>query len=194
MHAVGQVGSLTTESRLACHTICRGLNAYLPADIMVREAAEVAADFHATRSARWKRYRYRLEVGQPPCVFERRYVWQLPFPVTAQLLQQAGDILVGRHDFACFQSAGSPRDSTVRTIFEISAGTTKGQLSATELIEIDVRGDGFLYNMVRGIVGTLVDVARGAPTGYLGRRSSRQPGPHPRRPQRASPGTVLDGS
>jgi tRNA pseudouridine38-40 synthase len=209
VHALGQVVGLSTDSRLSNSELQRGLNAVLPEDVAVLAVEDAREGFHATHDAQGKRYRYRIHNGRTPDVFERRYSWHYPQPLDAERMHRAGQALVGRHDFASFESAGSERPDTVRTITELSVvregGVIEGgdcwegeapaepstslasRLSGSfalpndDLITIDVSGDGFLYNMVRAIVGTLVEVGKGArdatwPAEVLAARDRRQAG------------------
>ncbi len=167
VHALGQVVSLESRSHLECDTLLRGLNAKLPTDIVVLNIEEAPIEFHASRDALRKAYRYQIHNGKLPDVFQRSYAWHVSHPLAERAMQQAGDLLVGRHDFASFQSAGSPRDCTVRTVFRVAVARGSGPLA--ERITIDVEGDGFLYNMVRAIAGTLVEVGRGnRPPSWVG--------------------------
>lgn len=132
VHALGQVASFQTRSELAAATIERALNALLPGDLRVLSACDAPPAFHAVRDARRKRYRYLIDDRSPHAPFLRRYVWQVHQPLDAWAMHGAGQVLVGRHDFASFQTAGSPRQSTVRTIFWLSvrrsaAGPPLGQ-------------------------------------------------------------------
>jgi len=139
-------------------------NAKLPDDVVLRSIETVAEGFHATHDAIGKRYRYQLHNERLRPLFDRHLVWHIPKPLDVEAMQRAGGVLVGRHDFASFQSTGSPRDSTVRTItaVEIGQGGANGiSGDCPARIWIEVSGDGFLYNMVRNIVGTLIDVGAG---------------------------------
>ncbi len=159
VHALGQVVGVTTESNLPAERLLGGINAKLPDDVVVRAVEPVDDDFHATHDALGKRYRYRIHSSRLRPLLDRHMVWHLPQPLDAGAMQRAGRLLEGKHDFASFQSTGSPRDCTVRTITSIEVG--QGGAGQPDLIWIDVSGDGFLYNMVRNIVGTLVDVGAG---------------------------------
>jgi len=164
VHAQGQVVGVKSASRLPVDKLRSGLNAKLPDDVVVSEVEVAAADFHATHDATGKRYRYRIHNSHRRPLFDRRYVWHIPQPLDVGAMHRAGQILVGKHDFASFQSTGSPRESTVRTIFAIEV-TRKSYDNSSEIwspeIWIEVYGDGFLYNMVRAIVGTLVAIGVG---------------------------------
>ena len=167
VHALGQVVGLRTESTLGLEVLRRALNANLPDDVAVLEAAEAPEGFHPIRDARWKRYRYVIHNGPIRDVFSRRYAWHLPAPLDAEAMQAAAACLLGTHDFASFQTAGAPRQSTVRTVSqaivrcERDDGAGQGG-PAGQRIAFEIQADGFLYNMVRTIVGTLVEVGRGA--------------------------------
>ncbi|HMP05749.1 MAG TPA: tRNA pseudouridine(38-40) synthase TruA [Lacipirellulaceae bacterium] len=184
VHALGQTAGIESATRLDPPALLLALNAKLPADVAVR-AVELAPDrFHATADARSKRYRYVIYNDRRRPVFARRYAWHIPTPLDVAAMHEGAQHLVGTHDFACFQTAGSERTSTVRTIFAASVasaisapGSARGSSSPgstmhdpraepgadeeAALIAIEVEGDGFLYTMVRTIAGTLVEVGRG---------------------------------
>lgn len=166
VHAAGQVVSVESATHIAPPALLLALNAKLPADISVREARLAPAGFHATHDAKRKHYRYAIYNDARRPVFARRYAWHIPKQLDVAAMQQAGRQLIGTHDFVSFQSAGSARESTVRTIFAVEvAQRLAGQGRAEDheqnsVITIDVEGDGFLYNMVRAIAGTLVAVGR----------------------------------
>lgn len=156
VHALGQVVGLATDSALSTSDLHRGLNAILPEDVAIVAVEEASEDFHATYDAKQKTYRYQIHNGRTPDVFHRRYVWHYPQPLDAERMQEAARVLVGKHDFAAFESAGSERPDTVRTLFAVDVVRNVNRIS------IEVTGDGFLYNMVRSIVGTLVEVGKGS--------------------------------
>jgi tRNA pseudouridine38-40 synthase len=159
VHALGQVVGFATATRLSNVDLQRALNAVLPADIAVLSLADASEGFHATRDAVAKRYRYQIHNGRTPSVFDRHYAWHYPQPLDAPAMREAGQALVGRHDFSSFETAGSERPDSIRTIHELSVA--RGE-ELSERVTVEVAGDGFLYNMVRTIVGTLVDVGVGA--------------------------------
>jgi tRNA pseudouridine38-40 synthase len=189
VHALGQVVGVSTETRLTNEDLYRGLNALLPDDIAVVAVESAPERFHATYDAVGKRYRYVIHNSRAPSVFERHFAWHNPHPLDAAAMHEAGQALVGRHDFSSFESAGSERPDSIRTIHELTvarhvdeflrsqirrgenanlAVPTAADVRSEKLphvsydrIIIDVAGDGFLYNMVRTIVGTLVEVGRG---------------------------------
>jgi tRNA pseudouridine38-40 synthase len=176
VHALGQVVSLTSESSLSCDDLHRALNAVLPEDVAIVAVEEAPKNFHATYDAEQKTYRYQIHNGRTPDIFNRRYVWHYPQPLDAAAMHAAAQALVGKHDFASFESAGSERPDSVRTLFSVSVrreGEAPAEpsmlwlsrsvaLPSADRITIEVTGDGFLYNMVRAIVGTLVEVGKGS--------------------------------
>jgi tRNA pseudouridine38-40 synthase len=155
VHALGQTVGIATETRLTNEDLHRGLNALLPQDIAVVAIEDARENFHATYDAVGKRYRYHIHNSRSPSVFTRHYAWHYPQPLDANAMHAAGQGLVGRHDFSSFETAGSERPDSIRTIHELIVCRSKDD---TDRITIDVAGDGFLYNMVRTIVGTLVEV------------------------------------
>jgi len=159
VHALGQVVGVQTESLLPASELFGGVNAKLPDDIVLLSLEEASSDFHATHDARQKRYRYQIHNDRCRPLFDRSRVWHVPQPLDVSAMHRAGQALTGTHDFASFQSAGSERESTVRTIFAVDVTRGVGELVPQVLIEVE--GDGFLYNMVRIVVGTLVEVGTG---------------------------------
>lgn len=157
VHALGQVAAFRTNSRLAPDELCRALNAVLPRDVAVLDAAEVDAQFHPIRDARRKRYRYTIHDGPTRDVFCRAYCWHFGRPLNAESMHRAAQSLLGTHDFSSFETSGAPRKTSVRTISDIFV-----RPSSDHFIILEVEADGFLYNMVRAIAGTLVEVGRGA--------------------------------
>ncbi len=167
VHALGQVAAFAAHTRLEADVLARAVNAYLPPDVAVLALEQVDGGFHPTHHAAGKRYRYVIRDAPGRDVFARRYHWQVHEPLDAEAMHRAGQALAGRHDFASFQSAGSPREDTVRTIFALDVA--RGGAGESDRIRIEVEGDGFLYNMVRAIAGTLVEVGRGKqPEGWPG--------------------------
>jgi len=156
VHALGQVVGVATDSQLATEELQRGLNAVLPEDVAVVAVEEAPENFHATYDAKRKIYRYQIHNGRTPDIFNRHYVWHYPQPLDAERMHVAAQALVGKHDFSSFESAGSERPDSVRTLFAVNVARDADRLAA------EVSGDGFLYNMVRAIVGTLVEVGKGS--------------------------------
>ena len=160
VHALAQVASCRLDTRLTCAELLRALNGNLPFDIRVTGVAYAADDFHAIRDAIRKSYRYIIQDGRIHDVFQLGYCWFLPGDLDVGEMQRAAAHLRGRHDFASFQSAGSERATTVREVHRLDLRRRDGDQSS--FIDLDISADGFLYNMVRNIVGTLVEVGRGA--------------------------------
>jgi tRNA pseudouridine38-40 synthase len=159
VHALGQTVGVDSNTHLTADQLFNALNATLPRDVIVKHIEEAPSGFHATRDAKGKHYRYSICNSRSRPLFERSYVWHVPRPLDVDAMNRAGQALVGTHDFASFQAAGSERESTVRTIHVIEISRGSGELESR--VEIDVEGDGFLYNMVRIIAGSLVDVGAG---------------------------------
>lgn len=157
VHAYGQVVSLATESSLSADVLCRALNANTPHDLVVLDVAEASDGFHAIRDAVRKRYRYVIHNNPLPDVFSRAYAWHIPQPLDLDSMRGAAKLLIGTRDFASFQAAGSDRATTVRTVSELQI--TCDELTSRILMEVEA--DGFLYMMVRNIVGSLVEIGRG---------------------------------
>ena len=182
VHALGQVASFRTESRLAGDVLLRALNSNLPHDVAVLEGLEVAEGFHATLHAVRKRYRYAIHNAAVRDVFRRHFAWHYPVPLDVEAMHRAGAALVGTHDFSSFESSGSERQTSTRTIFDLVVKRGAGE--ENRLVFAEVEGDGFLYNMVRAIVGTLVQVGRGNRpeswvAGVLAARDRRPPAAPP---------------
>lgn len=159
VHAMGQVANARFATRLDERTLCKAINAKLPLDIRIQSVRIAVMDFNAIRHAQRKRYRYVLQDGDHGNVFARNYCWYLPKRLDLSAMQQAAALIQGEHDFACFQTAGSPRKSTVRTVY--AADVRRVSLELWNPIYIEVEANGFLYNMMRNIVGTLVKVGQG---------------------------------
>ncbi|MBI3840245.1 MAG: tRNA pseudouridine(38-40) synthase TruA [Planctomycetia bacterium] len=159
VHALGQVASFRSETHLSPEVLEKALNAELPHDMAVLSAVEARAGFHATGDAVKKRYRYVVHDGPIRDVFERRYQWHYRSRLDEAAMHRAAQGLRGTHDFSSFETHGSKRDSSIRTIFDIAVARGRGE--KIDCLTIEIEADGFLYNMVRTIVGTLVEVGRG---------------------------------
>lgn len=156
VHAIGQVVNFKTASHLAPHVILRALNAHLPDDVVVKGTADADEEFDACRHAKRKLYRYVLHDGPVRDVFLRKYAWHVPYGrLDVDGMRTATRPLVGTHDFHSFETEWPNRQTSVRTITHLTVNR------AGDCIWIDVEADGFLYNMVRSIAGTLVNVGRG---------------------------------
>ncbi len=158
VHALGQVIHFLTPSRHSAETFQRALNALLPRDVRVLAAAEVPQAFHATLDARSKRYRYVIDNARVASPFKLRYCWHVPHRLDADSMARAGASLLGRHDFRSFETDWPNRMSSVRTICDLTVARHHDEIT------IEVEADGFLYNMVRSITGTLVLVGSGKRT------------------------------
>ena len=145
VHAVGQVVNFRSETALAPDVLLRALNAHLPEDVIVREAAEVPLDFDANRHAKRKLYRYVIHDGPVPDLFLRRYCHHSRYRLDAAAMARAAAVLRGTHDFRCFETEWPNRASSVRTITHLAVNRMG------HWIWLDVEADGFLYNMVRAI-------------------------------------------
>lgn len=162
VHALGQVAHFTNATQLPCRKIQSALNGVLPRDIRVANVEEAPADFHARFCAATKIYRYFIQQQTYPSPFLGKYSYWCKFPLDLRLMKEAARPLVGRHDFRAFCASGSAAKDATRTIKRISI--TKTDILACRLICIEIEADGFLHNMVRNIIGTLLDVGRGRRT------------------------------
>jgi tRNA pseudouridine38-40 synthase len=156
VHARGQVASFRTARAIPLHGIRRGLNSLLPRQIAVREAAEVPADFHPRFSATSKHYRYTILARPDRSPRWRDRAWHHPEPLSIEAMAAAAAPLLGEHDFAAFRAAGCTAVTTTRRVDAIDLSVPD-----PELLVVDVRGNAFLRNMVRILVGTLAEVGAG---------------------------------
>jgi tRNA pseudouridine38-40 synthase len=159
VHALEQVVSFDTESVMPPEVLRRALNTELPRDMAVKLVEDAAPGFHARRDAERKRYRYVLCDGPVRDIFQRRYSWHVYRTLDISAMSRGAERLIGEHDFASFQSGGSVRETTVRTIFDLSIA--RQPPPNEHVVHLEVEANGFLYNMVRNIVGTLMDVGQG---------------------------------
>ena len=155
VHALGQVANFNTESRITAEQFQKGLNSVLPKDISILKSQEVPEDFHAQFSAKGKVYIYKVLNRSYGSALLRNRVWQVPYPISIEVMNEAARALIGEHDFSAFAQAGIEVKSTVRTV--ISAEFRK---AGDDLLEFTIEADGFLKRMVRLIVGTLVQVGK----------------------------------
>ncbi len=155
VHALGQVANVFSTTHLAPAVLQRAINAHLPADVAVRSVQDMPQAFDANRDAVRKLYRYVIHDGDVPSPFLRRYCCQSRRPLDAAAMARAASPLLGRHDFRSFETEWPNRLSSVRTITHLAVNR------AGDYLWIDVEADGFLYNMVRAIAGTLMNVGRG---------------------------------
>jgi tRNA pseudouridine38-40 synthase len=155
VHAYGQVIHFDSPFAIPEERWAKALNALLPDDIIVKEVNKVPSSFHARFSAKAKEYRYRVRTAQEPDVFLRNYVYHYPYPLNNEAMEKALTYLIGTHDFTSFCSAKTDVEDKVRTIYKAKMFVEKDE------IVFQLIGNGFLYNMVRIIVGTMLEVGRG---------------------------------
>jgi tRNA pseudouridine38-40 synthase len=160
VHARGQVASFRTERTIPLHGVRRGLNSLLPPAIAVADAAEVPDDFHPRFSATGKHYRYLVLTRSERSPRWRDRAWHHPGALELAAMRQAAAALIGEHDFAAFRAAGCTAKRTVRRIDEIVV-REEAEAGHPCLVAFEVRGNAFLRNMVRIVVGTLVEVGAG---------------------------------
>ncbi len=164
VHALGQTASFHLPERgIPTERIQKALTDCLQTskrervgEIAILEAKEMPEGFHARYSARGKEYLYKIRNAESPDIFKRTRYYQIAQPLDLEAMREAAALITGTHDFACFQTAGgTPRETTVRTVWALDL-TREG-----EYVTISIKGNGFLYNMVRIITGTLVEVGLG---------------------------------
>ncbi|MFH5805909.1 tRNA pseudouridine(38-40) synthase TruA [Alienimonas sp. DA493] len=177
VHALGQVCHFRTNTPTPARRLGPALAPHLPPDVAVLEGRDVPPHFHSTRDAVSKTYRYVFLNDDAPHPLARRFAWRVRPDARGNglndaAMREAAAHIVGRHDFACFQSAGSPRPDTVRTVHRLTL-TRAADWPAWSPVPkdeanpdgpwlfLEVTGDGFLYNMVRAIAGTLAEVGMG---------------------------------
>lgn len=156
VHAKGQVAHFDTESPIPAERFSYALNTLLPMDIRIQESEEVPGDFHARFWTKGKSYSYLIWNNTHASALLANRAWSVYPPLDVEKMRQAAAYLVGEHDFAAFCATGGQTKTTVRTINDLSIDD-----SAEHEIVIQVSGNAFLYNMVRIIAGTLVDVGSG---------------------------------
>lgn len=154
VHARGQVAHVDMTTSVPYDKIPFAVNIHLPSDISVLTAELVDEDFHARYSAKAKTYEYRLYVSKVKYPLLDRYATRIEQTPDIQKMQEVAKLFIGEHDFKAFMSVGSKVESTVRTIYELS-------IDSGEQIVFRIKGNGFLYNMVRIIVGTILEVGYG---------------------------------
>ncbi|OGP79084.1 MAG: tRNA pseudouridine(38-40) synthase TruA [Deltaproteobacteria bacterium RBG_16_49_23] len=155
-HAFGQVAHFKTRSEMDLRSIQRAMNSLLPPDIVIKGIEESGEDFHARKQARSKIYEYRILNTPIRSVFHRGYAWHIPQKLNWEEVKKVTQKLVGEHDFSSFRSTGTPTRTAVRKVFR--AEWKRGR---DGLIRFEIEASGFLKQMVRAIVGTLVEVGRG---------------------------------
>lgn len=166
VHAFAQVAVFKTVSNLTPQVFLRAINANIPRDIRVINAAESPADFHPRYSAKNKTYSYLISHPGNYSVFLRRYSWQVNYKLHSGLMGEAAGYLAGTHDFSSFRASGCGSKNPIRTIFKIEVS----ELPSVDfmsfnfnvpLVKISIQANAFLRHMVRNIVGMLVEIGRG---------------------------------
>lgn len=158
VHARGQVASVHLPEGYTPQEVQNYLNRYLPEDVAVVDVVEVGERFHARLSATGKEYRYHIRMGSVPDVFARKYQYRVEEPLDLAAMERAAGYLTGKHDFRSFCGNRRFKKSTVREVFHIGVEVCGSDLTLV------YRGDGFLYNMVRILTGTLLEVGLGQRT------------------------------
>ncbi|MFC1709178.1 tRNA pseudouridine(38-40) synthase TruA [Candidatus Omnitrophota bacterium] len=158
VHAVGQVANFKTTSKIKPDRLRLALNGNLPKEIRVSEAQEVSLSFHSRYSVKSKVYRYLILNQEYKSPFLKEYSYWFKQPLDARLMQKAAKGLLGKHDFKAFCASGSGVKDTKRTIKRIDISTLK--FLSGNLITIEVEASGFLYNMMRNIAGTMIEIGR----------------------------------
>ena len=155
VHGLGQVISFSTESPIPPENYRRALEPVLPPDIVIRTAEVAPENFHARYDAIEKTYQYKVLYAPLPDPCQRNYTWEIREPLEVEAMNQAAQLLLGTHDFSSFKNQGSQDRSPVRTLKEAH------WVQDGDLYVFTITGDGFLYRMVRNIVGCLVRVGTG---------------------------------
>lgn len=155
VHAMGQVANFVIDTPVPVENMKKALNLSLPNDIAIEEVEQMPLDFDPIGQAKAKHYRYTIYTGSGKQVFDFRKTWHYPYHIETEAMRQAGLRMVGTKDFKSFASAKDRRTDSIRTITRCDV-TREG-----DYVRIDVEGNKFMYNMVRNMVGTLVEVGRG---------------------------------
>ena len=173
VHALGQVISFSSTSRIDAQQVALGLNRYLPSDVRARRSGKVPAEFHARYSARAKTYGYTALIGRGARPLLSRYAATYWPEVDVDKMREAAALMVGKHEFAAFAASGRQPGPTVRTVHEVAIEVVSGEAlpgpvgwsppwaEETPAIRFTVIGGGFLYKMVRSLAGALVAAGEG---------------------------------
>lgn len=159
VHAMGQVAHFKTQSSLDVAVIQRALNSLLPPDVVIQKGEEVGQDFHARRNCKSKVYEYHVLNRGLRSAFHREHTWHIPQRLDLGEMRRATQRLIGEHDFSSFRSVGSPTRTAVRKVIR-----AEWKRRRDGLLTFEIEASGFLKQMVRAIVGTLVEVGRGKMT------------------------------
>lgn len=155
VHAEGQVVNARFLTSMTSARLQKALNAKLPPDVSVLHAEEVPLTFHARYDAIGKIYVYAVWMGACRSPLKRARAYWYSYPVDIEKIKKGAALLTGKHDFRSFQSRADGKKSSVRTIHRLDIQVKE------DLLTFEVEGDGFLYNMVRSLVGTLLELGRG---------------------------------
>lgn len=155
VHALSQVANFHTSSNIPPKQIKYALNSVLSDNVRILESLEVSEDFHARFSAKRKTYLYRIQTGDVKRAFEKNRAYYVKGNLDIEKMKAQAKFIVGEHDFSAFKSEGSSAQNFVRTVYSLNLS------QINDIIEIEITGNGFLYNMVRIIAGTLVEIGRG---------------------------------
>ncbi len=156
VHAYGNVAVFDSNTSIPADKICYAVNPFLPADIRIVQSEQVADDFHPRFVTSKKTYEYHIRNSRIPFPTNRLYSHQVIMPLDVEAMREAGKYIVGTHDFKCFCAAKAQVKTTVRNVLDVRV-----KENGDEII-VEVQGEGFLYNMVRIITGTLIKVGLGA--------------------------------
>jgi len=154
VHALAQIANFKTNSDIPVKKLQLALNGNLPKDISINKVEEVSLSFHSRFKAKSKVYRYTILNRAYPSALLKGRVQHLRYPLDVGLMRREARCLVGRHDFSSFRASGGQSQDSVRRIKSIRIARSK------DLIHLEIEADGFLYNMVRNIAGTLIEIGR----------------------------------
>ncbi|MBS4535524.1 tRNA pseudouridine(38-40) synthase TruA [Clostridium sp. D2Q-14] len=155
VHALGQVANFYTNSNISGNNLRNALNTVLPKDVAIVESKEVDIEFHARYHSKGKKYKYIIYHDKIRSPLYSDYSYHVPYELDMNKIIESINKLIGTYDFTSFTSKKTDKENKVRTIYDISI-EQKGKI-----IEITYSGNGFLYNMIRAITGTLIDIGRG---------------------------------
>lgn len=154
VHALGQVANFLTESNIPADKMAININLYLPQDIQILKSFEVPLDFNSRKNAKRKTYIYKMKTGENMSVFDRNRALFVRGEVDENKMRMACSLIVGTHDFSAFVASGATTKTTIRTIYSAILFRENGYLI------FEITGNGFLYNMVRILVGTLLLIGK----------------------------------
>ncbi|MCX7903673.1 MAG: tRNA pseudouridine(38-40) synthase TruA [Caloramator sp.] len=155
VHAKGQVANFYTSSSIPSEKICYAINSFLPDDIVILSSEEVPQDFHSRYNSKGKRYSYTILNRRMPSALLKNYSAHIPYELNFEDMIRASRYFLGEHDFSAFKSTGSSVKGSVRNIRGLDL------IKDEDIIKMYIEANGFLYNMVRIIAGTLIEVGRG---------------------------------